>query len=132
MKTLIRRLHPENFHREVIEEDKPMLVLCMPADDRFPEQLKIMEEFAETFHSSVKVGWVEEEFLDVFKTNYSIIGTPTFLLFFKGREKGRVLGLADQETLRALVEGMIGLPPYGLTASRVSGDDQGSNRRKEN
>jgi hypothetical protein len=103
MKTLICQIQPDNFDREVLAETKPLLILCMPQDDQFPEQLKIIEEIASRHNPELKVGLVQEEFIEVFKKNYEVIGTPTFLLLVEGKEKGRILGLADQEMLTGLI-----------------------------
>jgi hypothetical protein len=37
------------------------------------------------------------------KKDYSVIGTPTFLLLVEGKERGRMLGIADQEMLTNLI-----------------------------
>jgi hypothetical protein len=46
---------------------------------------------------------LEEGLLERFKKNYSVVGTPTFLLLVEGKERGRMLGLADQEMLTDLI-----------------------------
>jgi hypothetical protein len=45
------------------------------------------------------VGVLDEEFIEPFKKQYGIGGTPTFLILAKGKEIRRMLGLADSETL---------------------------------
>jgi hypothetical protein len=37
------------------------------------------------------------------KKNYSVIGTPTFLLLVEGKERDRMLGIADREMLTNLI-----------------------------
>ena len=39
-----------------------------------------------------------------FKKMYSKKGTPVFLLFQRGQEMGRMLGMADQERLEAFLD----------------------------
>jgi hypothetical protein len=103
MKTLVFLIQPENFEQEVKAEKKPLLVLCMPQDDQFPEQLKIIEEIATRHSPDLKVGLVQEEFIETFQQNYGFWGTPTFLILVEGKEKGRMLGLADREMLMDLI-----------------------------
>ncbi|MGB7572324.1 MAG: thioredoxin family protein [Thermodesulfobacteriota bacterium] len=103
MGTLVSLIRPENFEREVIAEKKPVLLLCMPRDDEFPQQLKVMEDIATKHSQELKVAVLEEGLIEAFKKNYSVIGTPTFLLLVEGKERGRMLGLADQETLTDLI-----------------------------
>jgi hypothetical protein len=103
MGTLVRLIRPENFEREVIGEKKPVLLLCMPRDEEFPKQFKVLEDIATKYSQELKVGVLEEGLIEAFKKNYSVIGTPTFLLLVEGKERGRMLGLADQEMLTDLV-----------------------------
>jgi len=103
MGTLVNLIRSENFEREVFSEKKPVLLLCMPRDDEFPQQLKVMEVIATKYGQELKVGVLEEEFIEVFKKNYRVVGTPTFLLLVKGKERARILGLADPEMLTGLI-----------------------------
>lgn len=103
MTTLVCLIRPENFAQEVIAAKKPVLLLCMPRDDEFPQQVKVIEDIARKYSHELKVGLLEEEFIEAFKKNYSIIGTPTFLILVEGKERSRMLGLADQETLTDLI-----------------------------
>jgi len=103
METLISLIRPENFEQEVVEEKKPVLLLCMHRDEEFPNQMKVIEAIASKYSDELKVGLLEEEFIEAFKKNYGVVGTPTFLVLVEGKERGRMLGLADQETLTDLV-----------------------------
>jgi len=103
MGTLICLIGSENFEQEVIAEKRPVLILCMPRDDEFPQQLKVIEGIATKYSQELKVGILEEGLLERFKKNYSVVGTPTFLLLVEGKERGRMLGLADHEMLTNLI-----------------------------
>ena len=103
MKTLVNLIRPENFEREVIAEKKPVLLLCMPRDEEFPKQLKVMEDIARNYSGGLKVGLLEEGFIEAFKKHFSIVGTPTFLILLEGKERARMLGLADREMLMGLI-----------------------------
>ena len=103
METLVRFIRPENFGQEVISEKRPVLVLCMPRDDEFPKQLKVIQNIAAEYRQELKVGILAEEFIEAFKKSYSVVGTPTFLLMVEGKERARMLGLADREMLMNLI-----------------------------
>ena len=103
METLISLIRPENFEREVVTEKKPVLLLCMPRGEEFPNQLKVIENIARKYSEELKVGLLQEEFIEAFKKNYEILGTPTFLILAEGKERRRWLGLADQETITDLI-----------------------------
>jgi thioredoxin-like negative regulator of GroEL len=99
MKTFVRVIRPQNFEQEVVSEGRPVLLLCMPRDEEFFEQVKVLEAVAETYGQALKVGLLEDEFMERFRLDLGIRGTPTFLLLVKGKERGRMLGLADQQSL---------------------------------
>jgi thioredoxin-like negative regulator of GroEL len=103
MEALVSLIRPENFEQEVIAEEKPVLVLCMPRDIEFAGQLELLEDVARQHGEDLKIGFLEEEFIDAFKKIYDVLGTPTFLIFIEGKEKRRLLGLADHETITAFI-----------------------------
>lgn len=103
METLVRLIRPENFEREVIAEKRPVLVLCMFRDVEFAGQLEILETIAQQYGQDLKIGFLEEEFIEAFKFNYNILGTPTFLILKNGKEKKRLLGLTDLKTLTEFI-----------------------------
>jgi hypothetical protein len=103
MTTLVSVIRPENFEREVVAENKPVLLLCMPWDGDFPKQLELIEEIARKHSRDLKVGLLQEEFIETFKKNYGFVGTPTFLILVEGKERRRFLGLADKKTLTDLI-----------------------------
>lgn len=93
----------QNFDTVVVAEKKPVLLLCMPRDDQFAEQVNIVMEAAAKYDGRLKVGLVDESFIGSFKKRYNILGTPTFLILEQGKEKNRSLGLADERMLTALI-----------------------------
>jgi hypothetical protein len=103
MDALIQVITPDSFMGKVISEKKPTLLLCMPQDDDFPSQLTSIESIARRYRSWLKVGLLEEAFIENFKSNLRITGTPTYLFFLNGYERGRMLGLADPTGLERFI-----------------------------
>ena len=99
MVSLIHTIRPETFRDEVIAESKVVLLLCMPHDDAFPQQRRMLEEIAGIYQERIKVVLPEEAFFEVFKRNLNIVGTPTFLILKRGEEIARVWGETDREAL---------------------------------
>jgi thioredoxin-like negative regulator of GroEL len=99
MKTFVRVIRPQNFEQEVVSEKRPVLLLCMPRDEEFLKQVKVLEDVAETHGQALKVGVLEDEFIERFREDLGIRGTPTFLILVQGKERGRMLGLADSASL---------------------------------
>jgi thioredoxin-like negative regulator of GroEL len=99
MKTFVREIRPQNFEQEVVLEKRPVLLLCMPRDEEFFKQVEVLEDVAEMHGQALKVGVVEDEFIECFREDLGIRGTPTFLILVQGKERGRMLGLADPARL---------------------------------
>jgi hypothetical protein len=103
MQNLIHLIRPDNFVDEVLAVSKPILLLCMPSDDDFPSQLRLMEDIAQHHRSWLKVGMLAEAFTEYFKNKLDIPGTPTFLILLQGKEKNRMLGLVDLQALENFI-----------------------------
>ena len=103
MTKTICSIRPENFQQEVAFETRLVLLLCMPRSESFPGQVKIIEDIAMNYPEEIKVGLIEEAYIDIFKGNLNIRGTPTFLLMDGGKEINRLIGLADRKALEALI-----------------------------
>lgn len=93
----------EDFEKQVIQENRPVLLLCAYRDLDYQKQLDIMEGIYNSYGEGLVMCVLEEEFIKVFMERYNIKGTPTFLIFVGGCEKGRMLGQADPERLRDFV-----------------------------
>ncbi len=104
MKSFVRVIHPRNFEQEVVSEKRPVLLLCMPRDEEFIKQMKVLEAVAEAHEDCLKVGLLEDDFIESFRQDLGIRGTPTFLILVQGKEKARMLGLADQASLTDFIK----------------------------
>jgi thioredoxin-like negative regulator of GroEL len=93
----------DNFQKEVLEESSPVLVLCMRRDSEFQEQIEVILSTCNSYGENLKICIIEEECIETLKENFGVEGTPTFLIFTGGLEKGRMLGQAEQKTLEDLL-----------------------------
>lgn len=100
----ISLIHADNFTREVINENRPLLLLCATVDDNYNYQLDLIKKIFEAYNGLLKIGLLEDAFLAVFKKIYKVVGTPTFLILLEGKERNRFLGLADEKSLSDFVE----------------------------
>lgn len=100
----IHLAQPQSFREEVAAEKKLVLLLCMPHDDAFQEQIRTVEELAGIYADELKVMLPEESSLEAFKKDLAVVGTPTILILKQGREIFRLLGLTDLKVLQRFVE----------------------------
>jgi len=99
----ITTIRSDNFGLEVIEEKRPVLLVCSRRYFEFREQTEVLKSVSEKYGKTLKVCMLNEDFIRVFSEKFGIEGTPTFLIFNAGKEINRMLGKADKETLIAFI-----------------------------
>ena len=98
-----------NFAAKILDTDRPVLLMCVAGGRVYAEQARVLAQLSERYRSMVDICCLEEDFINGLKEMYAIKGTPVFLLFNRGEEKGRMLGLADKERLETFLAS--NLPP---------------------
>lgn len=94
------KLSSENFEKEVLNSEKPVLVdfyadWCGPCNAMAP----IVEELATELNEKAKVGKINvDENLDI-AVEYNVMSIPTFIIFKNGKEEKRFVGVRDKEEL---------------------------------
>jgi len=106
MKTEIHQIIADNFQREILEEKNPVLLLCSDYGSELPGMLSTLRYFGQTTNGVLKIGILAEDFAHLFQESYGVIGTPTLLVFDRGKERGRLLGQTDLKTLMAWIHGL--------------------------
>jgi hypothetical protein len=92
----------DNFESEVTMAQKPVLLACIRRGFELKGQIELLEMLSDLYGHTIKICIVYEEYNEAYRA-LNIEGTPTFLMFFGGEEKGRMLGNAKTETLSAFV-----------------------------
>ena len=92
-----------NFEAEVIRERRPVFLACFDLNTKFEKRKEVINSISKIYGEALKICLLEEEFIGAFKERFNIHGTPTFLIFLEGKEKDRMLGQADQETLKSFI-----------------------------
>jgi thioredoxin 1 len=101
----VQTLTDNNFDQSVIKSDKPVLVdfwaeWCGPCRRLAPT----VEELATDFDGRVMVGKLNVDDNPGTAGRFSIRGIPTLLLFKGGQIVEQVVGLADKDSLKRLID----------------------------
>lgn len=107
MKNHVHTVVAESFQKEVLEEKQPVLILYADRNSEFADLLTALNDFSNQSNHFVKTGVLAENFTPVFQITYRVIGSPTFILFDHGVEKGRLLGRANCEKISDWIDGLV-------------------------
>jgi len=91
-----------NFEVKVLEEERPILLAYIRRDHEFKNQTAVLGSVSKMYDSELKVYQLDENSTGLIRM-LDIVGAPTFLIFYGGEEKERMLGKAYNETLSAFV-----------------------------
>ena len=97
------KLSTENFEKEVLKSEKPVLVdfyadWCGPCNAMAP----VIEELAKELEGKVKVGKINVDENPDIAVEYNVMSIPTLIVFKNGKEEKRLVGLRDKEELLSL------------------------------
>ena len=92
----------DNFDSEILSEKRHVLLAYIRRDYGFKNQIEILEDLSKNYNDTIKICLLDENFARTYK-NLEIKGDPTFLVYYEGKEKGRILGKADREKLISFV-----------------------------
>ncbi len=99
-------IESDDFESEIIEEKKPVLMAHLSRSHEDEDQKKILRSVSREYGETLKVFLSEEDSIGAFR-RFGIDGTPAFIIFHKGKAKGRMLGKADRSTLRSIISGIL-------------------------
>ena len=94
------KLSSENFQKEVLNSEQPVLVdfyadWCGPCKMLAP----VIEEIANELQGKVKVGKVNVDENQDLAMEYNVMSIPTMIIFKKGKEEKRLVGLRSKSEL---------------------------------
>lgn len=97
------KLKSENFEEEVLKSEKPVLVdfyadWCGPCQMMGP----IIEELATELEGKAKVGKINVDENPDIAVEYNVMSIPTLIIFKKGKEEKRLVGLRDKEEILSM------------------------------
>jgi len=105
MSERVKEVTDNSFETEVLQSDKPVLVdfwaeWCGPCRMLAPT----IEAVAKQYRSSASVVKLNVDDNPQSAANYGIKGIPTMILFNKGKEVERIVGVTAKESIGRLIE----------------------------
>ncbi|MBN1842038.1 MAG: thioredoxin family protein [Deltaproteobacteria bacterium] len=103
VKTAFLNIDLDNFESEVVNEWRPVLLTCLHLSPDFKHQGEVLKGLSKIYGEALKVCLLDMNCIGAFRQKLGIAGTPTYLILHRGKEKGRMLGQTDRESLTAFV-----------------------------
>ncbi len=88
----IKKYAISEFNENQLGVEKPAVILFTSIESDFEDQIKILELAVNNISLDISAYLIEKESMDSFAQRYHVKGSPTYLLFKSGLEKGRILG----------------------------------------
>ena len=99
---LITLIAIDNFRASVLDEIKPVLLAHISRDHEFEDMETVLRHISEKYVNTLKVCLLDEDSNTIFR-RFGIEGSPAFIVFHEGKEKGRMLGKVDNNVLDSFV-----------------------------
>jgi len=101
-------LTDDNFKKEVLESDKPVLVdfwasWCAPCLMIAP----VIEELAGEYEGKAKVGKVNTEDNATITGQYGIISIPTLIIFKQGKPVDQIIGVVSKDVIKKKLDAVL-------------------------
>ncbi len=111
----------ENFEREVVRSDRPVLVdfwaaWCAPCRLVAP----VVEELAREYAGRLNVAKLDVDELPDLADRYQVQGIPTLAIFADGKLVKRIVGYVPKPELQRQIDAVLRtLPQAGVTSGKV-------------
>lgn len=106
---MIKRVNQTDFSTEVLQAEIPVLVefysdSCIPCKQMSP----ILTRLEEEFHEHIKIVKVNVNFDIDLAEQYGVMGSPSFLVFVKGKVIKHRHGLKREDEIRGWIKEVYG------------------------
>lgn len=104
---MIVSFNQENFKKQILEADRPVLVdfyaeWCPPCRVLSP----MLEEIMEKYQDKIKIAKLNIDEGRALALEYNIMSVPTLIIFRNGKEIKRIVGLLAKEELEKVLDSL--------------------------
>jgi len=96
---MLKTIEPQAFDVELQSDTGPFLVAFLKRNERYQTQSMALDAASEPYSGKLRCFLYNSDYLDTAMDRFMVRGTPTFLLFSRGREVDRLIGESDRDTL---------------------------------
>ncbi|GAB7023377.1 YbbN family protein [Salidesulfovibrio brasiliensis] len=104
---MIRTVEPFEAFEEVGSGDKLVLLAFIRPTMDSADQVRLLEAASRKYADRVRCIMYTQRNLETGMRHYVVSGTPSYLLFHRGGEVDRLIGVSDEETLDSFLDGSL-------------------------
>jgi hypothetical protein len=93
----------ESFTKQISNKGQVVLLAYIHTGTGFISQLSLLNEVSEKYGDGLRICVVRDDDREAVQSNLAIHGSPFFVAYYQGEEKGRILGEANWEKLKNLL-----------------------------
>lgn len=104
---MLRSVEPYEVFEEVGTDEKLVLLAFIRPTLDSADQVRLLEAASRKYADKVRCLMYNQRTLEAGMRHYVVSGTPSYLLFHKGGEVDRLIGVSDEETLDSFLDGSL-------------------------
>lgn len=106
---MVQELNEETFQKNILQSKKPIIVdfwaeWCAPCKILSP----IFEELEKEMNTKIDFAKINVDKFQIIAQENDIRGIPCLIIFQKGKEADRIIGLHSKEEMKKIIENAIG------------------------
>ena len=94
---------PRQLEQALLEDAAPLAVAFLKRNAHYAEQVRTLAQACQATSPPTACCVCDPDYLPSAARKYDVHGTPTFVLFSDGRERGRLIGAADADSLQDFI-----------------------------
>ncbi len=109
----------DNFSKQIKSKEQVVLLACIHAGVGFNKQINLLHRVCKAYEKELKICVVHDDSREAIQSSLAIHGTPFYIVYYHGEEKGRILGEANWDKLTNLLTSLISTKISSVKAKKM-------------
>ncbi|MDM8539087.1 hypothetical protein QUF70_20230 [Desulfobacterales bacterium HSG17] len=100
---MISFINPFKLEEFLEKEGQPVLLACFEKDLDYINHINILEDISHVYKGKIRVCLINNE-LNLMNKRFGIYGTPTFAIYYRGKQKSIMLGKMNIDEMKTFMK----------------------------